>query len=100
MEVKVRFRFNKITGEVEEFIVDDVDSRLPEPEHNREHERIATEIGRVIARNPGLEELKPSAIAKPKPVAERPGDQPIAENQRHGAAEVDRGEVERRGQKE
>jgi hypothetical protein len=62
MEVTVRFRFNKITGEVEEFIVDDVDSRLPKAEHNREHERIATEIGRVVARNPGLEELSPQDV--------------------------------------
>jgi hypothetical protein len=79
MEVKVRFRFNMTTGEVEEFLVDDVNSRLPEAEHNREHERIAIEIGRVIARNPGLEELSdvgpvPAPVPVPSQETDRPQD--------------------------
>ncbi len=42
MDVKVRFRFNKTTGEVEIFeIADQGNQSLPEAEHNREHDRIA-----------------------------------------------------------
>ncbi len=56
MEVKVHFRFNRRTGEVEAFDIDDVDSGLPWEEHNREHDRIASEIGNLIERNPHITE--------------------------------------------
>ena len=75
MEVIVKFRFNKLTGEVEEFDVDDVASSLPAAEHNREHERIAAEIGRVLERNPRLVELDPNA---PAPVPAPPEQLPEA----------------------
>jgi hypothetical protein len=97
MEVKVRFRFNKMTGEVEEFIVDDVDSRLPEAEHNRQHERIATEIGRVIERNPGLVELHSSGIEKPKPVVVRPSDPFIEEDQPDEVIPDEKGQIDQKG---
>lgn len=48
MPTRMRFRLNKVSGEIEEFIVDDQDRNLPEAEHDR----IATEVGRVIARRP------------------------------------------------
>jgi hypothetical protein len=58
MEVKVRFRFNKITGEVEVFDVDQEKAPgVTEAEHNREHDRVAAEIGRVIERNPLVQEV-------------------------------------------
>ncbi len=57
MKVQVRFRFNKTTGEVEEFLIDEQGSQLSEVEHNREHDRIAHEIGRVVARHPGIQEI-------------------------------------------
>jgi hypothetical protein len=58
MEVKVHFRFNKTTGDVEIFDVTDTGSmHLSEAEHNREHDRIAAELGRVIERNPRVLEL-------------------------------------------
>lgn len=59
MEVKVRFRVNKATGEVEIFEVDDLDSTLPEAEHNREHDRIAAELGAVIERRARVTEHSP-----------------------------------------
>jgi hypothetical protein len=52
MPTRVRFRFNKVTGEVEEFLVDDQDRRLPEVEHDR----IASEVGRLVAVNPRIRE--------------------------------------------
>jgi len=61
MKVQVRFRFNKETGEVEEFLIDDQGSQLAEAEHNREHDRIATDIGRVVERHPRVQELPPGS---------------------------------------
>ncbi len=66
MKVKVRFRFNKQTGEVEEFIVDDVDSRLSEAEHNMRHDRIATEVGRIVERYPHIDEVLPGTGVDPQ----------------------------------
>ena len=50
MPTRVRFVVNKVTGEVEEFLIDDQDRNLPEDEHDR----IALGIGALIARNPAL----------------------------------------------
>lgn len=65
MPVRVRFVLNKITGEVEEFLIDDQDRSLPE----LEHDRIARDIGELVARNPGLAPVSPSA--PPPPVSRR-----------------------------
>ena len=61
MLVKVHFRYNPTTGEVETFEIDDQASTLPEDEHNREHDRIAAEIGNLIERNPRITEVLPGA---------------------------------------
>jgi hypothetical protein len=64
MKVRVKLRFNKLTGEVEEFLVDDQDlPYLPEAEHNREHDRVAAEIGSVLERHPRVTEVLPGAPA-------------------------------------
>ena len=44
MPTRVRFRFNKSTGEVEEFLVDDQDRTLPEAEHDRRAAMVAREV--------------------------------------------------------
>ncbi len=62
MDVKVRFRFNKQSGEVEHFEVDQ-DSTLPSVEHEREHDRLAAEIGALLERLPRVTELLPGAGA-------------------------------------
>jgi hypothetical protein len=63
VEVKVRFRFNKKSGEVEMFEVDhEGPKNLSEEEHNREHERIAAELGNVLERNPRVTEILPGSI--------------------------------------
>lgn len=67
MKVRVKLRFNKLTGEVEEFLVEDQDlPYLPEAEHNREHDRVAAEIGNVLERHPRVTEVVPG---EPKPVS-------------------------------
>ena len=74
MKVRVKLRFNKLTGEVEEFLVDDQDSqRFPEAEHNREHDRVAATIGGVIERHPRVTEVVPGGPAPVQPA------EPIAE---------------------
>jgi hypothetical protein len=57
MPTRVRFRFNKVTGEVEELLVDDQDRRLPEAEHDR----IASEVGELLAVDPRIHEAQPEA---------------------------------------
>ena len=59
MDFHVRFRFNKVTGEVEAFDVEDLGSGLPIEEHNRHHDLVASEIGRVIDRDPQVFEVSP-----------------------------------------
>lgn len=86
MEVKVHFRFNRRTGEVETFEIDDVDSGLPWEEHNREHDRIASEIGNLVERNPLIVEGQ-SRVPSSQPVdpLEAPGDTQITpEQEREG----------------
>jgi len=86
MPTHVRFRINKITGEVEEFLVDDQDRTL----HEEEHDRIATEVARAVTRHPLLHEVTTpppaqNTIRDPAPKRgnekerEQPGDEPLRE---------------------
>jgi hypothetical protein len=59
MPTHVRFRINKITGEVEEFLVDDQDRTLPEAEHDR----IATVVAQTITRNPMIHEVSAASVS-------------------------------------
>ncbi|MBE8470841.1 hypothetical protein [Streptomyces justiciae] len=58
MRVRVRFRFNTDTGEVELFQVDDIGTGSG-PDHDAEHDRISAELGQVLARRPDVEEISP-----------------------------------------
>ncbi|MFJ3673144.1 hypothetical protein ACIPSE_42465 [Streptomyces sp. NPDC090106] len=58
MRVRVRFRFNTDTGEVEVFQVDDIGEGSG-PRHDAEHDRISAELGAVLARRPDVEEVTP-----------------------------------------
>lgn len=72
MPTQVRFRFNKLTGEVEEFYVDDLDRSLSEAHHDE----VAVDIGRVIARRPTVVEAHPPASPPAREEAERPDTLP------------------------
>ena len=89
MPTRVRFRFNKVTGEVEEFLVDDQDRQLPEAEHDR----IAAEVGRFIDAHPRVREAvegaAPRAGAAPG-VEDRSGEE---EAEGEGEATPERPEV-------
>ncbi|OUL34963.1 hypothetical protein BV372_12715 [Nostoc sp. T09] len=73
MDVKVRFRFNQVTGEVEIFeVTDEGTMRLSEAEHNREHDRIAAELGNIIERNPHIVEAFPGLATDSEVILEQP----------------------------
>jgi len=81
MRVKVRFRFNKAPGEVEMFEVDHEGAkRLSDAEHNRQHDRIAAEVGSVLERHPQVAEVFPGAEKlKTKTMTEKPEAEPEEE---------------------
>jgi hypothetical protein len=76
MDVKVRFRFNKLTGEVELFEVDQ-ESGLPNEEHNRGHDKLASELGALLDRHPRI--LETSTAAPPAGASTVP-DEPASED--------------------
>lgn len=90
MRVRVVFRFNSATGEVEQFLVEDVSppGRSAE-DHDLEHERIAYEIGCVVERHPGIDEVIPVAS----------GDRPLSAASARAAedAEAETGTAEEAG---
>ena len=51
MRVRVSFRVNTTTGEVETFLIEDTGTEI-EPEHEATHDRIAYEVGRIVERRP------------------------------------------------
>jgi len=63
MATRVRFRFNKITGEVEELLIDDQNRQLPEAEHDRR----AAEVGALVAVAPRIVEATDGAPPPPRP---------------------------------
>lgn len=73
MDVKVHFRFNKRSGEIERFEIDQ-DSTLPSVEHEREHDRVAAEIGALLERLPRVMEVLPGAAAAERADSEAPAE--------------------------
>ncbi|MGW4064341.1 hypothetical protein ACWEGE_39060 [Amycolatopsis sp. NPDC004747] len=83
MRVKVRFRVNSLTGEVETFLIEDI-STEPEPEHDATHDRIAHEVGKVVARRPAPEQVPGGAGADGGLFVYRPEDlrPPVGEQEK------------------
>lgn len=59
MRVKVRFRFNSVTGEVEAFQVDDLRDGARLPDHDARHERAAADVARIAEAHALIEEVAP-----------------------------------------
>jgi hypothetical protein len=84
MRVKVRFRFNAVTGEVEAFEVDDMHDGPRLADHDARHDRAAADVARVVEANALIEELAPgaapvtTAVTRTAPEAETP----VAESER------------------
>jgi hypothetical protein len=57
MRVRVEFRYNAETGEVELFQIDDIGRTTRLQDHDAAHDDIAYAIGRVLDRRPGVQEV-------------------------------------------
>ncbi|MBX7548349.1 hypothetical protein [Streptomyces sp. NPDC004232] len=76
MRVRVEFRYNAETGEVELFRVDDIGRATRVGDHDATHDEIAHGIGRVLDRRPGVEEVVPGREPVPEPPRPHERDQP------------------------
>jgi hypothetical protein len=82
MRVKVRFRFNAATGEVEAFEVDDLHDGPRLADHDARHDRAAADVARVIEANALIEEVAPgaapvtTAVTRTAPEAATPAAEP------------------------
>jgi hypothetical protein len=56
MRVRVNFRVNTETGDVETFLIEDISTET-EPEHDAAHDRLAYEVGKVVERRPRPEQV-------------------------------------------
>lgn len=84
MRVRVSFRVNTRTGQVEQFLVEDTGTGL-EPEHDGQHDRIAYEVGRVVERRPAPEQVVDGGAAgDAAPMVYRPEqtEPPVAEQEK------------------
>jgi len=70
MRVKVRFRYNSVTGEVETFDVADMHDGPRLADHDARHDRATADIAGVIEANALIEEVAPGA----EPTAAEPAD--------------------------
>ena len=68
--VRIRFKYNLDTGEVEEFIIDDNAPAASEAYHDK----VAEAISSRLARQPEIEDAGPMRLPRiePKPVVEDP----------------------------
>ncbi len=85
MKLRVRFRFNANTGEVEEMLVTDEAQGQVEANHDRRHEDKAVEVGQVVARHPLIREIPPGAepqVEPPEPEPDPPETDKRRERQR------------------
>jgi hypothetical protein len=62
VRVRVRFRYNAETGEVETFIVEDIGGDERAVDHDALHDRITSDVARIIERDALIEEVLPGAV--------------------------------------
>lgn len=72
MRVRVRFRYNAESGEVETFVVEDLGGTDRALDHDARHDRVTADIARVVERDALIEEVLPGS--EPTRV-ENPGNQ-------------------------
>jgi hypothetical protein len=84
MRVKVRFRFNAVTGEVEAFEVDDLHDGPRLADHDARHDRAAAEVARIVEANALIEEVAPGTATVITSVTQAPAqpETPNAEPER------------------
>ena len=74
MRVRVVFRVNSATGEVEHFVVEDISTEA-EPEHDKVHDELAYKVAKVVERHPAPEEVPPGLVADYDPLLLQPDEQ-------------------------
>jgi FtsH ternary system domain X3 len=84
MRVKVRFRFNAVTGEVEAFEVDDLHDGPRLADHDARHDRTAADVARIVEANALIEEIQPGTepVTTTLTTAAAPPEAPAAEPER------------------
>jgi hypothetical protein len=82
MRVRVNFRVNTETGEVEEFLIEDISTEA-EPEHDAVHDRIAVEVGKVVERRPAPQQVTGPPGGDASSLVYQPGDElpPVSEQE-------------------
>jgi len=95
MRVRVNFRVNAETGEVEVFLIEDI-STEEEPERDAVHDQIAQEVGQIVVRRPAPREVVGGVGSPPASISERedehdhaPGET-YSQEQRSGIEDWDR----------
>jgi hypothetical protein len=83
MRVRVHFSVDTETGEVAQFVVEDI-SVEPEPEHDAAHDRIAYEVGKVVERRPAPQQVVPGEASA---LTYQPGDELPTATERETARE-------------
>jgi hypothetical protein len=69
LRVRVRFRFNSRTGEVETFTVDDLPDGQRAPDHDDRHDAVTADVGRVVDPHPRITEDATDVPAVTEPVS-------------------------------
>ncbi|WP_037677799.1 hypothetical protein [Streptomyces griseus] len=102
MRVRVRFRFNTVSGEVELFQIDDIGAeeadgtegaRSRGAAHDAEHDRISAEIGAVTARRPDVEEVRPVVAGVPFDPTRWSRIRPVSNRSEESEPDVETGEL-------
>jgi FtsH ternary system domain X3 len=75
VRVRVRFRYNAETGDVETFVVEDLGGAERAADHDARHDRVSADVARVVERDALIEEVLPGR----EPVHEEmlPGREPV-----------------------
>jgi hypothetical protein len=79
MRVRVRFRYNAETGEVEAFVVEDAGGSRHGRDHDAVHDAATADVARIIERNALIEEVPDGQLPPPPQPVERPADEVAAE---------------------
>jgi hypothetical protein len=86
MRVRVVFRVDAETGDVQEFLIEDISTEV-EPEHDAVHDRIAHEVGKVVERRPAPHQVLGGVEPDATPLTYRPGEEPTPVDERAKATE-------------
>lgn len=64
MRVRVRFRYNSETGEVETLLIEDIGGARPGADHDAVHDSIAADVARLVERDAVVDEVRGAAPAR------------------------------------